>query len=102
MRGMPDSRLSHSSIRGTGMTTLEINLPDEVKAFLDQEAAAKGFATTSDYVAALLLDLQKRETWDRLEPRVLEGLASPAREMTSADWQSLRDRIARIEAKQQP
>jgi antitoxin ParD1/3/4 len=84
------------------MTTLEINLPDDVKEFLEAEAAAKGFASASDYVAALLRALQRREAWDRLEPLVLEGLASPAREMTPNDWRSLRDRIDRIEAKQQP
>jgi putative addiction module CopG family antidote len=84
------------------MPTIQLNLSDEVKEFLDAEATAKGFSSASDYVAALLRALQKREAWDRLEPLVLEGLASPAREMTATDWQSLRDRIDRIEAKQQP
>lgn len=80
------------------MTTIQISLSDEVKAFLDAEAAAKGYSSGGDYVVALLRALQKRQVWDQIEPLVLEGLASPAREMTPADWQWLRDRIDRIES----
>jgi hypothetical protein len=37
--------------------------------------------------------LRKRRAWDNLEALVLEGLATPARAMTKADWQKLRARV---------
>jgi antitoxin ParD1/3/4 len=82
------------------MSSVQVTLPDSVKEFLDAEVAAKGYSSPSEYIAALLSALQKRGAWDKLEPLVLEGLASPARQMHDADWQELRDRIDQIETKQ--
>ena len=40
------------------MTTMNISLPDDLKAFVEDEAAGKGFASASDYVRAILVDAQ--------------------------------------------
>jgi antitoxin ParD1/3/4 len=80
------------------MSSVQVTLPDAVKEFLDAEVAAKGYSSPGEYLAALLSALQKGQAWDNLEPLVLEGLASPAREMIAGDWQALRDRIDQIEA----
>lgn len=86
--------MSRSTIDGTkkgaGMTNVELTLPDSVKQFLDTESAAKGYASLSEYMTALLLDIQERRAfWSQLEPAVLEGLASPVQEMTAEDWDDL-------------
>ena len=83
------------------MNRVELTLPDSVKQFLDTEVRAKGYASPSEYVTALLQDVQKRRAaWAALEPLVLEGLASPYSEMTGADWKELYAEIDRIEAGQ--
>jgi antitoxin ParD1/3/4 len=75
------------------MSTVELKLPDSLKEFLEGEVAAKGYKSASQYLAALLRALQRRRAWDNLEALALEGLATPAREMTRADWQRLRARL---------
>jgi antitoxin ParD1/3/4 len=75
------------------MSTMELKLPDSVKDFLEGEVAAKGYKSASQYLTSLLRALQRRRAWDNLEALALEGLATPAREMTHADWQRLRARV---------
>jgi antitoxin ParD1/3/4 len=84
------------------MSILELPLPESLKRFVESQAAARGYASSSDYVVALLRALERRQAWEGLEPLVLEGLATPAREVTPQDWQSYREEIDRLEARQQP
>ena len=80
------------------MSTLEVTLPESLKDFVVGQAAARGYGSPGEYIAALLQEIQKRQAWNNLESLVLDGLASPARVMTTADWEQLRDRIDHIEA----
>lgn len=75
------------------MSTVELKLSESLKDFLDDEVSTKGYKSASDYMASLLRALQKRQAWDNLEALALQGLATPAREMTGADWQRLRARV---------
>ena len=43
------------------MSTLSISLPEPMKIFVDAEAAAGGYNTTSDYVNALIREAQERK-----------------------------------------
>jgi antitoxin ParD1/3/4 len=73
------------------MTTLNISLPDEMKAFIDAEMAQEGFATASEYLRALVREAQKRRARQALEAKFREALESgPAAPMTSEDWAALR------------
>ena len=36
------------------MTTMNVSLPDELKAFVDQQVAAHGYASTSEYLRDLI------------------------------------------------
>lgn len=56
------------------MGTMNISLPDAMKEFVDEQVAARGYGTSSEYVR----DLIRREQ-DRLELRqlILDGAASP-------------------------
>jgi Arc/MetJ-type ribon-helix-helix transcriptional regulator len=82
------------------MSTIQLQLPQSIRDFLEADANAKGYSSPSEYVAALLSALQQRQTWHDLEPLVLAGLATPARPMTRADWQELHAEIDQIEAQQ--
>lgn len=75
------------------MTTMNISLPDEMKAFVEAQMAQEGFASASEYLRALIREAQKRQARQELEAKLLEGLQSPASEMTDADWSALRERI---------
>jgi antitoxin ParD1/3/4 len=64
-----------------------------MKAFIEAEIAREGFASASEYLRALIREAQKRKAKQELEAKLLDGLQSPAREMTDADWAFLRQRI---------
>ncbi len=42
------------------MATMNISLPDKLKAFVDERVAAGGYSTTSDFVREVLRREQKR------------------------------------------
>lgn len=72
------------------MTTMNISLPEEMKAFIESQMSAEGYASASEYLRALIRDAQKRQARQDLEVKLLEGLQDPAVEMTREDWDSIR------------
>lgn len=72
------------------MTTMNISLPDEMKAFVEARLMADGYASASEYLRSLIRDDQKRQAKQALEAKLLEGLQGPMTEMTRDDWESLR------------
>lgn len=76
------------------MTTFNINLPESLRAFVDDQARRAGHADAAAYVASLLRREQRRQARAQLEAEVLKGLDSgPATEMTRDDWAELRRRL---------
>ena len=75
------------------MTTMNISLPDEMKAFIEAQMTQEGYASASEYLRTLIREEQRRRAKQALEAKLLEGLQSPASEMTDADWDALRQRI---------
>jgi antitoxin ParD1/3/4 len=84
------------------MTSMNISLPDEMRAFIEAEMGQEGFATASEYVRALIREAQKRRAKQELEAKLREALLSgPATPMTREDWDSIESEVlARINAKQ--
>ena len=72
------------------MTTMNISVPDEMKAFVEAQMTQEGYASASEYLRALIRDAQKRRAKQELEAKLLEGLQGPVSEMTDADWCALR------------
>lgn len=56
------------------MTTMNISLPEPMKAFVDEQVLSAGYSTSSEYVRELI-----RRDQDRLKLRrlMLEGAQSP-------------------------
>jgi antitoxin ParD1/3/4 len=75
------------------MTTMNISVPDEMKAFVEARMAEEGYASVSEYLRALIRDAQKRRAKQELDAKLVEGLQSPVSEMTKADWGALRERV---------
>jgi antitoxin ParD1/3/4 len=71
------------------MATMNVSLPDEMKAFVEAQAAKEGFGTTSEYLRSVIRDVQKRQAKQDLEAKLLEGLQSPAVPMTREEWDSI-------------
>ena len=73
------------------MTTMNISLPETLKAFVDEQVAAQGYGSSSEYVRELI-----RKDRDRRQLRglLLEGAASAPGEVADAAWfDALRERI---------
>lgn len=75
------------------MTTMNISLPEEMRTFIEAQMAEEGFASASEYLRFLIREAQRRRARQELDARLLEGLQSPASEMSDADWEGLRRRI---------
>jgi antitoxin ParD1/3/4 len=85
------------------MARLTLDLPEDLRSKLQARANETGHASIEEHVAALIrADLQadygapdplKVRSQDDLEARLLEGLQSPASEMTDADWDDMRQRF---------
>jgi antitoxin ParD1/3/4 len=62
----------------------------EMMPFVETQAAREGFGTASEYLCALIRDLQKRHAKRDLEAKLREAIESgPAEPMTRADWDEL-------------
>jgi antitoxin ParD1/3/4 len=86
------------------MATMNVSLPDEMKAFVEAQAAKEGFGTTSEYLRSVIRDAQKRLAKQALEAKLLEGLDGPTVLMTREDWDEIRreglERLARERSSQ--
>ena len=72
------------------MTTLNISLPDDLKAFIEAQVAEEGYASASEYLQAVLRDARMRKARKKLEAKRDETLASdPDEPMTREDWESI-------------
>ncbi|BAC88297.1 type II toxin-antitoxin system ParD family antitoxin [Gloeobacter violaceus] len=82
------------------MQSMNISLPEPLKQFVDGQIAQGRYSSASEYVRELIRADEKRKAEEQLEAKLLEGLNSPASELTAADWSSIRkEALARLEAR---
>jgi antitoxin ParD1/3/4 len=73
------------------MATMNISLPDDMKAFIEAQMAIEGYASESEYFRKLVREAQRRQAKQALNAKLLEALESgPATAMTKDDWVALR------------
>jgi len=73
------------------MSTMNISLPDSLKAFVDEQLEARGFDTTSEYVRELIRKDRDRQ---RLRAMLLDGAGSdPGAPADDAYFDGLRPRV---------
>ena len=74
------------------MTTMNISLPEAIKAFVDEQVAGHGYGTSSEYVRDLIRKEQDRQ---RVRALLLEGAASGPGVKADADYfAKLRARVS--------
>jgi antitoxin ParD1/3/4 len=75
------------------MSTMNISLPDALKAYVDEQVADRGYGTASEYIRELIRSDLERQ---RLRGLLLEGAESaPAAPANKAYFGELRKRIKR-------
>jgi antitoxin ParD1/3/4 len=86
------------------MTTLNISLPEPMRAFVDEQVAHGGYSTASEYVRQLIREDQKRVAEKRLETLLLEGVQSgDAVQISDAWWEQKKaDLVARLQPNKNP
>jgi antitoxin ParD1/3/4 len=73
------------------MGTMNVSLPDALKAFVDQQVESGGYSTSSEYVRELIRKDQDRQ---RLRGLLLAGAASrPGTVADDAYFDGLRQRL---------
>ena len=65
------------------MTTMNISLPEALKAFVDEQVAGRGYGTSSEYVRELIRRDQDRQ---RIRALLLDGATSGPGEKADADY----------------
>lgn len=73
------------------MSTMNISLPDALKAFVDEQVSQRGYGTSSEYVRELI-----RKDQDRMQLRALLMTGAASNPATPADaeyFESLRERV---------
>jgi antitoxin ParD1/3/4 len=73
------------------MSTMNISLPDSLKAFVDEQVRQRGYGTSSEYVRELIRKDQDRQ---QLRNLLLAGAASaPVAPADASYFDGLRDRV---------
>ena len=65
------------------MATMNISLPDSMKAFVDEQVSGRGYGTSSEYVRDLIRREQDRA---QLRALLLEGANSPLSEVPEREF----------------
>jgi antitoxin ParD1/3/4 len=73
------------------MTSLNISLPEPMKAFVESQIAEGGYSTASEYIRALIREAQKRKADEALEALLLEGLGP--QQGTVIEWEERKRRF---------
>ena len=78
------------------MQTMNVSLPDTLKAFVDEQVSTGGYSSVSEYVRDLLRAAQERKTNERLQQLLLEGMESgEGIEATPEFWTQIKRDIAK-------
>jgi antitoxin ParD1/3/4 len=72
------------------MESMNISLPEPLKAFVDSQIASGRYSSASEYVRELIRADEKHKAEVQLEALLLAGLKGDDRSLTRADWQRIR------------
>jgi Arc/MetJ-type ribon-helix-helix transcriptional regulator len=73
---------------------MQIQLPQYVCDFVEEQVAALGYRSAMDYVAELIEADRRRVVRQQIEAEIIKGLESgPSTEFTKEDWESIRQEV---------
>jgi antitoxin ParD1/3/4 len=82
-----------------GNTSLNVSLPEGLKAFVKEQVAEGRYSTPSDYVRDLIRADLKRQAQERLDQLLLEGLETPPEEVSPEYLEELRRDVRELIAR---
>jgi len=74
------------------MSTLDLRLPDAVRAYIDDQVARRGYRDASEYFLSLIEADRLRDIQTELESKLTEAVRSPSTPMTAQDWADVRSK----------
>ncbi len=76
------------------LTTINVSLPVQMRAYIEERVKADGFGSISDLIRALVRDDQVRRAQQELERRLLAALDSgEPTPMTATDWDDIKEAV---------
>ena len=72
------------------MESMNISLPEPLKAFVDGQIASGRYSSASEYVRELIRGDEQRKAEQQLEALLLAGLKGDEQPLTRADWERIR------------
>jgi len=76
------------------METINIALPNSLKAYVHQRVEQGGYSSASEYIRELIRLDQRESAQALLEAELIKGLASgPPRRMAAEDWSKIRREV---------
>ena len=72
------------------MATMNISLPEDLKAFVDGQVAVRGYGSASEFLRELIRSERDRQAFRAL---LLEGSGGPDEPADEAFFEALRDEI---------
>ncbi|MGD1872957.1 MAG: type II toxin-antitoxin system ParD family antitoxin [Mastigocoleus sp.] len=76
------------------MSTMNISLPDPMRAFVEEQVKQKGYSTASEYIRHLIRTEQENVESKRIEALLLEGLDSGEKiEITDEWWEKKKEEL---------
>ena len=82
-------------LRTKQVATITVSLPESLRKYIEDRASAQGYRTVGDYVSHLVEEEQRRETQNRLDSLLQEGIDSgEPQEVGAAYWDRKRRGLA--------
>ena len=72
------------------MTRLDVNLPDALKAFIEEQVARRGYKDASAFVQSVLEAERQRQVGREVEQALLEAADGPFTDWTNDDVEDIR------------
>ncbi|MEA5570525.1 type II toxin-antitoxin system ParD family antitoxin [Calothrix sp. UHCC 0171] len=72
---------------------INIDIPDEVRVYLEAEVMAGAYSSIGEYFLDLVQQDQKRKAQAKLEALLLEGINSEGQDVTPEYWHNLRSTV---------
>ena len=74
------------------MSSIPVDLPDDLMQFVDQGTKNGGFANPSEFIVALVAAANEKQ--GEIEQALLAGINSgPAEPWTEEEWQAIKQRV---------
>lgn len=73
---------------------MNISMPEDMRRWIESIVAQEQFGTSSEYVRSLIREDRRRRLKEQIEQKLVEALDSPSAELTGADWDDVRARVA--------